>query len=270
MLLGKGQYGNVFKCKRKGFSGKEYAMKVINKPPNEKVKGWKEKVDNEYDCHNEVDTCPHIPTLYAKWYSSNLFRKKHKATIVMEWVDGRPLSEYTTSMSELSSREIFTQLCVAVKFCHEKQIYHNDIKLDNVMLKKHRGEPGTDTITSSGVFFVYLIDFGEATRTPPSEHSQRHLRDMYGLGKILFYLILGKKITEGFNFEDRPINVSFKLDKLISGKSLKGLVKQLIGVADGNELSIDDVLSHEWVTGDARHSLQLKETQKIPVPLPRY
>lgn len=49
--------------------------------------------------------------------------------------------------TEPEARKIFKQLVEAVAFCHEKQVVHMDIKLDNIMYDEE-----TEKIT--------LIDFG--------------------------------------------------------------------------------------------------------------
>ena len=53
-------------------------------------------------------------------------------------------------MSEDIARELFTQMCRAVRYCHSKGIVHRDIKLDNILLD----------VTSNGHVTVKLCDFG--------------------------------------------------------------------------------------------------------------
>ena len=68
--------------------------------------------------------------------------------IVLEWIDGAPLSEHfrgTVPIDE--SAEIALKLCTIVQQCHERGVIHRDIKPDNILINRSSDD-------------VWLIDFG--------------------------------------------------------------------------------------------------------------
>lgn len=67
----------------------------------------------------------------------------------MEYVSGGELFQYIESngpLQEKQAAKVFHQLVLAVKYCHDRNVVHRDLKLENIMLD-HREN-------------VKLIDFG--------------------------------------------------------------------------------------------------------------
>lgn len=74
-----------------------------------------------------------------------------RAMLVMEMADGGMLFDLVsagTPLPEERVRHLFKQMVSAMTYCHEKKIYHRDLKLENVM------------ITSDGSDVVKIADFG--------------------------------------------------------------------------------------------------------------
>lgn len=68
--------------------------------------------------------------------------------IVLEWIDGRPLSEQFTDTASIDeSSEIALKLCAILQECHACGIIHRDIKPDNILIKGSSNQ-------------LWLIDFG--------------------------------------------------------------------------------------------------------------
>ncbi len=136
---------------------------------------------------------------------------------VMEYVDGLSLEELVAAGGPLPlarTRHIVRQICAALSEVHGKRMIHRDIKPGNVMLTERGGEYD----------FVKLLDFGIVKHlghgnspvptdddrvltqqvrllgTPaymaperigrPSDVDAR--ADIYGVGAILFYLVVGR------------------------------------------------------------------------------
>lgn len=81
--------------------------------------------------------------------------------MVQEHLEGQDLyyALNCISFTEDDAIQIIRQTCLALKFLHEQNIVHRDIKSDNLMLLDSPDEPGQ--------IQVKLTDFGLAVKTDP-------------------------------------------------------------------------------------------------------
>ena len=139
--------------------------------------------------------------------------------IVMEYVDGRPLSEIVRSEGPLHphrAAEITADVAAALGFAHRNGVVHRDVK------------PGNILITSSGQ--VKVADFGIAQATTANagdnltqagavmgtatyfspEQAQGHAvdprSDLYSLGVVLYEMLTSRTPFSG----DTPVAVAYK------------------------------------------------------------
>ena len=69
--------------------------------------------------------------------------KKIRLNIVMEWADGGDLGtmirerrQNNDFFSEDQILDYFTQICLALKHCHDRKILHRDLKPDNIFVTR--------------------------------------------------------------------------------------------------------------------------------------
>lgn len=121
--------------------------------------------------------------------------------IIMQYVEGVPLSEHITPLNLEQRLHLFEKICAAVEYAHQHQVIHADLKPSNILIDANN-EP-------------ILVDFGIARSTsiaPNSELKTLYIRalseyfaspeqlagkqlttqtDIFSLGRILHHLVSG-------------------------------------------------------------------------------
>lgn len=188
--IGSGAYGLVFRVLDL-ISGNEYAMKAILKADqkaNQNLNQKKADVLREHLLQNfknnrnklylpaidldsiinlsdeQIEKAPHYReiSLHLRVHSHknivtihNIFESSHATFILMDYY---PSDLFTSIVDErhfatdgILIKKVFQQVCSAVEYCHSKNIYHCDIKPENILFDQSNN--------------VYLCDFGLSTET---------------------------------------------------------------------------------------------------------
>ncbi|CAB4063293.1 unnamed protein product [Lepeophtheirus salmonis] len=147
--IGTGAFGVVHRC-RESKTGQVYAAKFI--PISHAME--KALIRKEIDIMNHLHHNKLINLHDA-------YEDEEEMVLIFEFLSGGELFEKITSegytMSEAEVINYMRQICEGVKFMHERNIIHLDIKPENVMCQ-------TSKSTN-----VKLIDFGLATKLDPNE-----------------------------------------------------------------------------------------------------
>ncbi|EFC47949.1 NPK1-related protein kinase [Naegleria gruberi] len=159
-LLGKGAYGEVYKGLNVN-TGQWMAVKIIDlSATSEKEKSLVEK-----QILNEVNLMSDLRhDNIVRYLGAEFNRKRTRLFIYIELVDGGSLSEILKNVGKLDEsvvRQYTRQILFGLKYLHDKNIIHRDIKGGNILIE-----------TKSGT--IKLADFGHSKKI--TENVQASLR----------------------------------------------------------------------------------------------
>ncbi|MBN1798155.1 MAG: serine/threonine protein kinase [Spirochaetales bacterium] len=266
-MIGEGGMGKVYKVldKRKK---KIIIMKQLILTQREiLVKRFKREADLMLSLNHK-----NIVTVY------DYLKKGSSYFIIMEFVDGIPLEDLIWKKGRLEPVRallIFNELCKGLKYAHDRQIIHRDIKPNNVLISK------------TGV--VKLLDFGIAkslreedealTRTgvvmgTPAYMSPEQLidtkyvdilTDIYSMGVMFYQMITGEKPYPGeFTAENiRKITLGDYTNPKQLNPDLPGHCLQIVKMAmhHKKEKRVKDL--QELIDYMSRHLSQFKTQKQI-------
>lgn len=175
------QPGNVLYRARR--FGRYYVLKGLA-PEHRNDPASREYLSKEYQIGVQLDH-PHIVRV-------NSLEEDPKAglCIVMEYVDGQSLDQWLlTKPSAAARKRIFRQILDAMDYCHDRQIWHLDLKPSNILITK-------DGLTAKIIDFGLSDNSGFAFRqkggtrkyAAPEQLAGQvadHRSDIYALGGLL-------------------------------------------------------------------------------------
>ena len=181
-------------------------------------------------------------------------------SLVMEYAGSQSLWSYLKDLSgncvpEEEAKGLFRQIVQGVNFCHNQQISHRDIKLENVLLDENHN--------------VKLIDFGFATCIPHTKKMKLFLgtpcymapeivddkeysgdkADVWALGILLYCLLVGFYPFTGNTQSDLFKNISKSQLKVPNklGSEVKDLLSWLLQKSPNKRPTCSEVLEHRWL-----------------------
>ncbi len=126
--------------------------------------------------------------------------------LVMELIEGQPIGEYCDShrLTVPDRLKLFTQVCAAVQYAHQRLIIHRDIKPGNILVTPE----GTPKLLDFGIAKVLGSDLqsqrnetlpafraltpGYASPEQIKLESMTTASDVYSLGVVLYELLAGR------------------------------------------------------------------------------
>lgn len=244
-VIGHGKFGSVWLCRSKA-CGAEFACKILRK--------------GEETVHREVEIMQHLSghsgvvTLHSVYEDTECFH------LVMELCSGGRLIDQMVEVGQYSEQRaanIFKDVMLVIKYCHDMGVVHRDIKPENILL------------TTSGK--IKLADFGLAMRisngqtlsglagspayVAPEVLSGNYSEkvDIWSAGVLLHALLVAALPFKGDSLEavfDAIKNV--KLD-FLSGiwetvsKPARDLMARMLTRDVSARITADEVLRHPWI-----------------------
>ncbi len=197
--LGAGTMGVVLLVER---DSKQYALKILRREGDSSVHTSRVKrFLREAQILSQIEH-PNI----VKIHESGFPRTGDVPYILMEYIEGRPLTDYIKNGSlKLESKlHIISQISSALSIVHKHGILHRDIKPSNILIKNDLTAKLTDfgiaRVSDSSLTMTHEV-LGSPAYMPPESFNPKlpidARSDIFSLGILSYELITGSKPFHG-------------------------------------------------------------------------
>ncbi|KAL3337984.1 hypothetical protein AABB24_030249 [Solanum stoloniferum] len=253
--LGEGNFGKV-KYARHVETGQSFAIKILEKSRILDLRST-DQIKREIGTLKLLKH-PNVVRLYE------VLASKSKIYMVLEYVNGGELFDRIVSKGKLSEpqgRKLFQQLIDGVSYCHDKGVFHRDLKLENVLIDLR----GNIKITDFGLSALpqHFRDDGLLHTTcgspnyvAPEILSNRGYdgaaSDTWSCGVILYVILTGY-----LPFDDRNLAVLYQ--KILKGEvhipkwlsaGAKNLIKRILDPNPHTRITMAQIKEDAWFKQD--------------------
>ena len=249
-LLGKGAFGKV-NLSLHILTGRLVAIKSINK---EKITSDKQnqKIKVETTIMKRLSKSNNIVKIFETYET-----KKH-ICIVMEYICAGDLLSYIKKRSKLQepvAKFIFKQIILALKYIHENNIVHRDIKLDNILIDLDNNikicDFGVSKIINKGD--IMFEQCGTPAYIAPEILLNKGYEgfgvDVWSAGVVLYAMLSGTVPFKGTNIKELHnliISGNYQEIKNIS-KEASHLIKNILEIDPKKRITTENILNHPWL-----------------------
>ncbi|KAI7793594.1 serine/threonine-protein kinase PLK2 [Triplophysa rosa] len=247
-VLGKGGFAKCYEFTDLS-TGKVYAAKII---PHTRVSKphQREKIDREIELHKSLHH-KHIVHFYHH------FEDKDNIYILLEYCGRRSLAHILKARKVLTEPEVryyLRQIVSGLKYLHEQEILHRDLKLGNFFI--------------NGSMELKVGDFGLAAKLEPVENRRRTIcgtpnylspevlnkqghgceSDVWALGCVMYTMLLGRPPFETTNLKEtyRCIREArYSMPSSLSPQA-KHLISSMLAKNPENRPRLDDIVRHDF------------------------
>ncbi|XP_043932070.1 serine/threonine-protein kinase D3 [Protopterus annectens] len=263
-VLGSGQFGIVYGGKHRK-TGRDVAIKVIDKMrfPTKQESQLRNEVAILQNLHH-----PGIVNLEC------MFETPERVFVVMEKLQGDMLEMILSSeksrLPERITKFLVTQILVALRHLHFKNIVHCDLKPENVLLASADPFPQVKLCDFGFARIIGEKSFRRSVVGTPAYLAPEVLRskgynrslDMWSVGVIIYVSLSGTfPFNEDEEINDQIQNAAFMYPpnpwREISSEAID-LINNLLQVKMRKRYSVDKSLSHPWLQ-DYQTWLDLRE-----------
>lgn len=252
--LGEGNFGKV-KYAVNLDSGEPFAVKILQKSRiidlniNDRIK-------------REIGTLkllkhPNVVRLHE------VLASKTKIYMVLEFVTGGDLFDRISSkgkLSEAAGRKLFQQLIDGVSYCHDKGVFHRDLKLENVLYSKGNIKISDFGLSALPQHFrndgLLHTTCGSPNYVAPEVLANKGYNgstsDIWSCGVILFVILTGY-----LPFDDRNLVVLYQ--KIFKGDpqipkwvtpGAKNLIRKILDPNPVARITLAGIKADEWFKQD--------------------
>ncbi|XP_052206904.1 CBL-interacting serine/threonine-protein kinase 7-like [Diospyros lotus] len=256
-LLGRGSFAKVFYA-RALKDGAEVALKVIEKGSSLDA-DMAARILREIEAMSRVRGHPNILKI------QEVMASRTKIFLVMEFAKGGDITPKITAnggrFQESTARRYFQQMVSALYFCHQKGIFHRDLKPQNLLLD----ENGDLKVSDFGLAALpeQLVADGllhTACGTPaftapevfagsPRQGYDGSLADAWSCGVILFAFLVGYlPFDDSYGIPTmylRMLSQDFQFPSWVS-KEAKSIIRRLLQPSPSSRMSLETLMAHPW------------------------
>ncbi|WCJ27815.1 CBL-interacting protein kinase 22 [Euphorbia peplus] len=257
-LLGVGAFAKVYHA-RNILTGQSVAIKAVSKQKVMKG-GFMAQVKREISIMRRLRH-PNVVKLIE------VLATKTKIYLVMEFAKGGELFTRVSRgrFSENLSRRYFQQLITAVRYCHERGVFHRDLKLENLLLDDNWDLKVTDfglsavkdQVRSDGMLHTLC---GTPAYVAPEILGKKGYDgakvDVWSCGVILYILLAGYLPFNDTNLMAMYRKIfkgQFKFPKWTSPDTQRFL-SRLLDINPDTRISVDEILNDPWFKKDFRET----------------
>ncbi|XP_069571551.1 serine/threonine-protein kinase D1 [Brachyistius frenatus] len=252
-VLGSGQFGIVYGGKHRK-SGRDVAIKIIDKLrfPTKQESQLRNEVAILQSLHH-----PGVVNLDC------MFETPERVFVVMEKLHGDMLEMILSSekgrLPERVTKFLVTQILVALRHLHFKNIVHCDLKPENVLLASADSFPQVKLCDFGFARIIGEKSFRRSVVGTPAYLAPEVLRnkgynrslDMWSVGVIIYVSLSGTfPFNEDEDINDQIQNAAFMYPphpwKKVSQEAID-LINNLLQVKMRKRFSVDKTLSHLWL-----------------------
>ncbi|CAD8207842.1 unnamed protein product [Paramecium octaurelia] len=268
--LGEGGFGCVTLAKHR-ITGELVAIKII------KMIGNAQDIELNFREAEVLRSLSHKNIV--KVYNSYALKNTQMA-VIMEYLEGGELSDRLKQkggrFSEEEACKYFRQIVCAISYCHQKNVVHRDLKLENLLFSSADSDElkaidfgiagiqcptNTDHVNIGSLHYMAPeILAGRVTRVSTSV-------DIWAMGIILYKMLFGNVPFNGKTQQDiinNIINKELQLPPNNLSEEVVNLLNQMLEKNNELRLRITDVEFHPWVNTDQRTPQRKQTFLQIP------
>ncbi|CAH8388981.1 unnamed protein product [Eruca vesicaria subsp. sativa] len=243
--IGKGKFGLVRICRSRN-NGMDFACKTLKK--------GEETVHREVEIMQHLSGHPRVVALHAVYEELDCFH------LVMELCSGGRLVDQMVmegKYSEQRAANIFKDLMLVIKYCHEMGVVHRDVKPENILLtsagKIHLADFGLAMRISKGQTLSGLA--GSPAYVAPEVISENYSEkvDIWSAGVLLYALLSGVLPFKGDSLDAifeaiKKVKLDFNSGVWESvSKPARDLLSRMLTRDESARISADEVLRDPWI-----------------------